>query len=130
MKETTKLRVKTVIQKKFNGSLLLAFIALVLYNAWQFYWPGLMHPFAKLCLDIFVLTFCVFVNIDNPSLVKVAIELIKILGNGATLEEKIEQCKVILKAVVHKYNRLWEEQPIGMKQAEEAIKAKEENTGK
>lgn len=130
MKYTTKLRIKTVLQKKFTGSLLLAFIALVLYNAWQLYWPSMMHPFVKLCLDIFVLTFCVFVNIDNPSLVKVAIELIKILGNGATYEEKIEQCKVILKAVVHKYNRLWNEQPIGMREAAEALKLKEDDAVK
>jgi len=130
MKETTKTRVKTVLHKKFTGGILLAFIALLLYNAWQFYWPGIMHPFTKLVMDVSVLGFCIFVNIDNPSLVKVAMELIKILGNGATLEEKVEQSKILLKAVVHNYNRLWLEQPMGMKEAEEKAKAKEGDVGK
>lgn len=126
MKESTKLRIKAVLQKKFTGGILLTFMALNLYNAWQFYWPGLLHPFAKLVLDNIVVAFCVFVNINNPSLVRVALELIKILGNGATLAEKVEQCKAILKAVVNKYNRLWLEQPEGMREAEEALKLKEE----
>ena len=130
MKEEIKIRIKAVLDKKFTGGILLTFIMLNLYNAWQFYWPDMMHPFIKLVMDNFVVAFCVFVNVSNPSLMKVALELIKILGNGATLEEKLEQIKIILKAVVHKYNRLWQEQPMGMREAEAAIKAKEIVVGK